>query len=227
MPLNPERSPANRRRTISAASSHACERRVGVEPEPVEPCAAVEAEVGAAARGEIERGCLPGELDRMERPRVQRRRAETDALGRLCDHGQRHDRRLVEEVVEDRDHVETGSLRSPRDGNVLVRPLVRLEAEADLASGEVLRSQHALTDPLDPHHHPLVRIGATDEAVLLEPVLGREPSLLRGNQRQHRLERVQTEVASRPGSARGSTRSPRSSRRPRARRPSGPRSARR
>src|SRR5207253_500333 len=59
---------------------------------------------------------------------------------------------------------------------------------------QVLRRQHALPDPLDPHHDPLVGVGAADERVLLEPVVLGKLSLLRGQERQHALQRVEAEV---------------------------------
>ena len=55
-------------------------------------------------------------------------------------------------------------------------------------------------DPLDAHDHALVRIGARDEGVLLEPVALGQLALLRGEQRQDRLERVDAEMT--PGGIR-------------------------
>src|SRR5579859_2009492 len=68
----------------------------------------------------------------MERRGVERRRAEPNPLRRPGDQQQGIERRLVEKVVEDGDHLEAGALRAQREGDVLGRALVRLEAETEL-----------------------------------------------------------------------------------------------
>jgi hypothetical protein len=84
-----------------------------LEPELVEPGALDEAEVGAPVRGAIERRDLAGDLDRVQRVRVQRRRPDADPLGCRRDLEQGRDRRGEEQVVKDRDDVEARLLGPP------------------------------------------------------------------------------------------------------------------
>ena len=173
---------------------HPRHRRAFVEPQPVEPCARGEAEIGAAAGGDVERRGLPGELDRMERRGVERGRPEPHPLGRRRDHEQREDRGLEEEVVVDRDDVEACLLGLLRERRVLLGPLVRLQPEPDLV--QVRSSVTSVRSPMRSIRMTTRSSGSGqhDEVVLLEPVLRRQPALLRRDQRQHRLQRVQAEV---------------------------------
>ena len=114
---------------------------------------------------------------------------------------QRGERGLVPEVVERRDDVEAAALGDLRERRVLAGPLVRLQAEPELApvGGHVssdVGSRRA-PDPLDAHDHALVGIGAGEERVLLEPVAVRQGALLRGEQGEHGLEREDAEVPAR------------------------------
>ena len=93
---------------ISTASRSAGERTLLLDPEPVEPRAFREAEVGATARDGVEHRDLARDLVRMERERVERGRPEPDPLGDARHEQQRADRGLVEEVVEDREDVDAG-----------------------------------------------------------------------------------------------------------------------
>jgi hypothetical protein len=104
--------------------SHPRDRRPPVQPQPVEPGSCRQAEIGATARREIQGRRLPCQFDRMQRRRIQRCRPETHALGGVRDQEQRKDRRLEEQVVVDRDHVEAARLRPLRERRVPVRPLV-------------------------------------------------------------------------------------------------------
>ena len=141
---------------------------------------------------------------------------------------QRRQRGLEEQVVEDGDDVEARRprrvARARRRRRGACRPGARARAPR---SRQLVGGDAAPCDALDAHDHALVGIGAGDEVVLLEPVAVRELALLRGQERQDGAAARRGRSACPPGCARGSTRSPRSSRRPRGRRPSGPRSARR
>src|SRR5262249_38055240 len=63
------------------------------------------------------------------------------------------------------------------------------------ASRQVVGRQGAPADPLDAHDHALVGIRAADQVVALQPVALRQVALLGRQERQHRLQRVQAEVA--------------------------------
>jgi hypothetical protein len=108
------------------------QRPLLVEAELLHPGAAHEAEVGAARRGEVERRGLACDLDRVERLGVQRRRAEPHALRHAGDRQERKDRRLEEEILEDRDDVEARGLGAPAHRFVVGQRPVRLEAQPDL-----------------------------------------------------------------------------------------------
>ena len=111
---------------------------------------------------------------------------------------QRRERRLKPEVVEHRDDVEPCFVGSQPQRGVRAGRLVRLQREPELAGGPHVRSpvrHRPARDALDPHDHPLVRIGAGDQRVLLEPVRGRQAPLLGGQQRQDALQRVEAEMA--------------------------------
>ena len=82
-------------------------------------------------------------------------------------------------------------------------PKVRVEAERigpascpgrHPVRGQVLGDERPLPDPLDAHHETLVRVGAGDEVVALEPVLVRELPHLRREERERGLEGVEAEM---------------------------------
>ena len=119
-------------------------------------------------------------------------------------------------------------LGAARERLVLLRRLVRPNADAELA-GYVSSSVTSVRSPIRSMRMTRRSSGsghATSESCSSQSSSGSLPHL-RGQQRQHRLDGEEAEVLARPGCARGSTRSPRRSRRPRARRRSGPRCARR
>jgi hypothetical protein len=104
---------------------------------------------------------------------------------------------LVEQVVVDGEDVDSRRVDPPRDRLVGVRLLVGQKADPELAryvSSSV--HQRALREALDPHHDSARRDRAADEAVPLEPVLVGQAAHLCGQQRHHRLQRVQAEVVS-------------------------------
>ena len=108
-----------------------------LEADAVEPRPGGEPEVGAALRRDVERRGLPGDLDRVQRERVQARRPDAHALGRLCDLEQRGQRGLEEEIVEDRDDVEAVALRLLRERGVGARALVALQPETEARQAHV------------------------------------------------------------------------------------------
>ena len=105
-----------------------------MQAELVQPRALDEAEIRAPVRDCVERGDLPGDLDRMQRVGVEGRRTDPDTLGRLRDQEERRDRGLVEQVVVDGEDVEAARLRLHCERGVLGRALVRLDPEAELHS---------------------------------------------------------------------------------------------
>ena len=118
------RSPRPRRSSPPGAAARGPARRATRPPR------------GRGTRGRPRRGRAPRsgrQLDRMHGERVQAGRPDPDALGRRGDLEQRGKRRLVPEVVEGRDDVEAAPLRDPGQRGVLARPLVRLQAEPELA----------------------------------------------------------------------------------------------
>src|SRR5437868_821015 len=96
--------------TVTAPTTMPTSSSPVLEPEPVEPRALHEPEIGAPAGREVERRDLTRDLDRVQRVRVERRGAEPDPFGAARHDEQRRDRRRVEQVVEDGDHVEAGGL---------------------------------------------------------------------------------------------------------------------
>ena len=133
-PASPLRSPA---KSILITVDRLAQRRqrpLLAQAELVQPRALDEAEIRAPVRDCVERGDLPGDLDRVQRVGVESRRTDPDTLGRLRDQEERRDRGLVEQVVVDGEDVEAARLGLPCERGVLGRALVRLDPEAELHS---------------------------------------------------------------------------------------------
>ncbi len=163
----------------------------------------------------------------MQREGVEGGGAESHPLGHASHEQEGADRRLVEQVVVDGEDVDSRRVDPPRDRLVGLRLLVGQKADPELAryvSSSVTRERSARRSILITTRSS--GSGQQTRAVPLEPVLVGEAAHLCGQQRHHRLQRVQAEVSVPPESGRGTTRSPRTSRRPRGRTPSAPRSAR-
>ena len=121
---------------------------------------------------------------------------------------------------------------SASDGELRVRAgcLVGLQSERDLEprrSRQLVGRDRADAGPHDPHDQAFVGVGAGDQVVALEPVAGGQLPLLRGQERQHGLQRVQAEVPAVGQAQAAALRPGRCDRRPSCRTPSGPRCARR
>ena len=177
-------------------------------------------------RDGVEHRDLAGDLVRVERERIEGGRPESHSLRDARHQEERPDRGLVEEVVID----ETTSIparppagRSPRTPPAAGRSEGRSRARA---LRQLLGHERPFAQPLDPHHDALVGIGTADEIVLLEPVLVGQTPHLRGEERYHATGARRGRNGAPRGCARGSTRSPRTSRLLRDRRPSDPRSVR-
>ena len=171
------------------------ERPLLVDAETVEPRPLREAEEGATVRDRVEHRGLAGDLVRMQRERVQRSRPEADPLRHASHQQERSDRRLVEQVVVDGQDVDARLLGSAGERLVLVGRLIRADADAELA-GYVRSSVTSVRSPILSMRitSALVRVGACDQGVLLEPVLVWEPAHLRRQQREDRLDREEAEV---------------------------------
>ncbi len=172
------------------------ERPAAVDPELGQPGARRQPQERPPVAGLVEQRHLPGELDGVDAVGVVAGRPDPHPARRPGDLEQPAERRPEPEVVEQRDDREPGLLDDPGVLAVGRQRQVGLQAEAELSAH--VRScggQRAAADALDPHDQPLVRVGAADQAVLLEPVPGGQLALLGGQQRQHRLQRVEAEVA--------------------------------
>ena len=90
--------------------------------------------------------------------------------------------------------VEAARLRPLRERRVPVRPLVRLQPEPDLS--QVSSSVVSARSPIRSIRITTRSsgIGAADQRILFEPVLRRQTALLRRDERQHGLQRVEAEV---------------------------------
>ena len=152
-PSKPERSPASRRDTISHASAIVVTGPALLDAEPVEPRAGRQAEERAAARGEVERGGLAGELDRVhvygfrhEGP--TRTRSVAPAISSSAGSAGWYQRSL--NVGDD---VEAAVLGDPRERRVLARRACpsagRARARASRRSRQLGRRQPPAPDPLD------------------------------------------------------------------------------
>ena len=89
-------------------------------PEAIEPRAFCEPEERATARDRVDHRDLSGYLVRVQRERVERRRAEANPLGHACHEQERPDRGLVEQVVVDGEDVDPGGLGAPRERLVVL-----------------------------------------------------------------------------------------------------------
>src|SRR5204863_440921 len=81
--------------------AHRLQRPRLLEAETVEPRPVGEPEEGTSAGNEVERGDLAGDLDRVERVRIERCGADADALGRRSYEDERDDRGLEQQVMKD------------------------------------------------------------------------------------------------------------------------------
>ena len=166
-----------------------------LQPEPIEPRALRETEVRASARDRVEHRDLTCDLVRMQREGVQRDRAETDPLRHACHQQKRADRRLVEEIVEDRDHVDARVLRAPSDRLVRRGLLVGPKPDAELAR-YVSSSVTSVRSPIRSMRMTRRSSGsgqATSESCSSQSSSG-EPPHLRGQEREHGLHREEAEV---------------------------------
>ena len=171
------------------------ERPLLLDAELVEPRPFREAEVRTSPRDRVEHGDLAGDLVRMQRERVERCRPESDPLGHPSHEQERPDRRLVEEVVVDREDVDAARLGPPRERFVLLRRLVRANADAELA-GYVSSSVTSVRSPIRSMRMTRRSSGsgqATSESCSSQSSSGSLPHL-RGEQRQHGLDGEEAEV---------------------------------
>ena len=105
--------------------------RLGDTDRP-QPRSARQAEVGPPARRRVDGGDLPGDLDRVQRERVEARRTEPHPGGRRGDLEQGRQRRLEHQVGEHADHVDAVGLGVTGERGVGARRLVALQPDADL-----------------------------------------------------------------------------------------------
>ncbi len=194
-PATPVSSPARSASTIGDRLAKRGERALLLDAEAVEPRALREAEERATSGNEVEHRDLAGDLVRVQRERVERCRPQADALRHASHEQQRPDRRLVEQVVVDGEHVDARVLGAARERLVLVRSLIRPDTDAELAryvSSSVtsvrspIRSMRITTRSSGSGH-------ATSESCSSQSSSGRSTHLRR-QQRQHRLDRVEAEV---------------------------------
>ena len=87
--------------------------------------------------GEVEGGGLPGDLERVQRERVETDRPEADGVGGVGDLEQRRQRWLEHQVGVDADHVDAVRLGLARQRGVGAGALVALQPDAELAAGHV------------------------------------------------------------------------------------------
>src|SRR5437763_15415643 len=99
-----------------------------------------EPEERAPTGDEVERSDLAGDLDGMQRVRIERGGADPDTLGRPGYEDERDDRRLEQQVVEDRHDVHAGRLSPPPQLGVVLGSLVGLEPEPELETAQVRSS---------------------------------------------------------------------------------------
>ena len=146
-PAKPASSPASSARDDRDRFAERGERPLLLDAELVEPRPLREAEIRASARDRVEHRDLAGDLVRMQRERVERGRPESDPLRHAGHEQQRPDRRLVEQVVVDGENVDAARLGPPRERLVLLRRLVRANADAELA-GYVSSSVTSVRSPI-------------------------------------------------------------------------------
>src|SRR5262249_7136442 len=103
-----------------------------LETEGIQPSASHQAQVRATVRGHVERRYLAGDLERMDRPRIQRRGAEPGTMDVRRHPQQRPERRLEEQVVVHADNIEGVAVDDLRERDVVGGPLVGLERDAEL-----------------------------------------------------------------------------------------------
>jgi hypothetical protein len=106
-----------------------------LDADRVQPGAAGQAEVGAAAGGRVERRESAGDLVGMLGVRVEAGRPQPDPRGGPRHLQQRRQRRLVQQVGEHAYHVEAVGLGRRGELGVPAGPLVGLEGDADLGHG--------------------------------------------------------------------------------------------
>ena len=118
---------------IATASRSAASGRCASMPRRSSQAPLARPRYAPTARDGIEHRDLAGDLVRVEREGVERRGPEPDPVRYARHQKQRPDRRLVQEVMEDRDHVDSRLLRSLSDRLVYGGLLVGAKPNAQLA----------------------------------------------------------------------------------------------
>ena len=166
-----------------------------LDAELVEPRTLREAEKRASPRDASSIATWPAISYWMQRERVERGRPESESLRHPSHEQERPDRRLVEEVVVHGENVDAARLGPPRERLVLLRRLVRANADTELA-GYVSSSVRSVRSPIRSMRMTRRSSGsghATSESRSSQSS-SRKPAHLRGEQRQHGLDGEEAEV---------------------------------